>query len=373
MTYPCATCEYRAPLDDPTPGVQIPAWETKCMCPTGMCPEARKAWENQMEGQDMSPAKQRPGVLCGPDSVPEISAAALADQAVLDAEEALRAVGQIEGLDFLRHVADVATAQVFERLKHNKKYKGLPYKDADGNLCRIAQLEEFCRVFLGKSYMRCFELSKNLHLLGPDLYESAERIGFRARDYRALKALPAEDQEAVKRALAEDATKDDALSLLQDMAERHAAQQAAARKEAEDLAADLDARDRLLQTKAQQLDKTQLELERLKSLPPAQRARLALEREAAAVERLSLAEVKASAAVNEFLGVLADLLEADGCSPHTSDYAHNLARYWAEGVGNLFANYGVAVDFEGIVRPEWTRAEAARGLGVADSDDGATA
>ncbi|WP_028586688.1 hypothetical protein [Desulfocurvus vexinensis] len=371
MTYPCATCEYRAPLDDPTPGAQIPAWETKCMCPTGLCPEARKAW-----GKDMSPGK-------GPDSVPEISAAraaqlaqdqntaAAVSQAVMDVEGVLRDLGRLDATLFYATVADSMLVQIFEKMKKEKAYQKIPIRDEAGNVRHVADLKEFCEVKLGKSYQRLQELSQHMHTLGPDLYEAAERVGFRNRDYRALKALPAEDQEAVKRALAEDATKDDALSLLQDMAERHAAQQAAARKEAEDLAADLDARDRLLQTKAQQLDKTQLELERLKSLPPAQRARLALEREAAAVERLSLAEVKASAAVNEFLGELADLLEADGCSPHTSDYAHNLARYWAEGVGNHFANYGVAVDFEGIVRPEWTRAEAARGLGVAD--EGATA
>jgi hypothetical protein len=91
---------------------------------------------------------------------------------------------------------------------------------------------------------------------------------------------------------------------------------------------------------------------------------LALEREAAAVDRLSQAEVKAAATVNEFLGILADVLEAEGISIHTSEYAHNLARFWAEGVGNLFAEHGIAVDFEGIVRPQWTRDDAARGLGL---------
>lgn len=45
------------------------------------------------------------------------------------------------------------------------------------------------------------QLADNLNLLGPELYEQAEKIGFKARDYQALKALPSDEQEIVKQAL----------------------------------------------------------------------------------------------------------------------------------------------------------------------------
>lgn len=286
------------------------------------------------------------------------------DQAVMDAEEVHRALGRIEGMEFLRHVGDVAIAQVFADVRKSKRYKGLPYKDAEGNVRHVGTFEEFCDVKLGKSYKRCHELAQNLHVLGTDLYESAERIGFRTRDYRALKALPEADQDAIKKALAEDSTKAEALDLLQDMAERHAAEKAATKKELADLKADHDALDKLMADKTERLDKATVELTKLKSLPPAERARLWLEQEAAAAERLNLAEVKCTAAVNEFLAEIADVLEAEDLSAHTSQYAHDLAKYLAESIGNLFANYAIAVDFEGIVRPEWTRADAAQDLGV---------
>jgi hypothetical protein len=316
-----------------------------------------------------------------PGPIPEISAeraaalaqvqdsAAVATQAVMDAEEALRAVGQIEGLDFLRRVADVATAQVFEKLKDNKSYKNLPYKDVDGNLRHVADLEEFCSAFLSKSYRRCQELSKNLHLLGPDLYESAERIGFRARDYRALKALPAEDQAVVKQALASE-SKEEVLGILEDLAARHHAEREAAKKEAAELKADLEARAQVLEAKTKTLDRTQEELVKLKSLPPAQRAHLALEREAAAAERLNLGEVKATAAVNEWYAEVADVLEAEDVSQPTRDYAATLVRHHAERLAALCAGYGIAVDFADIVRPEWTRGDAARALGLDEEAQG---
>lgn len=286
------------------------------------------------------------------------------DHAVMDAYELAKSVGRIEGIEFTRRVGEVAIAQIFTEVRKSKRYKGLPYKDTEGVTRHVGTFEEFCQAFLGKSYNRCLELSQNLHVLGTDLYESAERIGFRSRDYRALKALPEADQDAVKTALDDGSTKEEVLDLLQDMAERHAAEKAATKKELADLKADHDALDKLMADKTERLDKATVELTKLKSLPPAERQRLFLEQEAAAAERLNLAEVKCTAAVNEFLAEIADVLEAEDLSAHTSQYAHDLAKYLAESIGNLFANYAIAVDFEGIVRPEWTRADAAQDLGV---------
>jgi hypothetical protein len=276
------------------------------------------------------------------------------DQAVMDSYDVLKAVGRIEGIEFTRRVGEVAIAQIFSEARNSKKYKGLPYKDRDGVTRRVGTFEEFCQEFLGKSYNRCLELAQNLHLLGSDLYESAERIGFRAKDYRALKALPPEEQEVVRQALASE-SKDEVLSILEDMAARNQAEREAAKRERENMSADLEARDKLVESKAKALDKAQIELEKLKSLPPAENQRLRLEREAAAAERLDKGEVKAEAAVNEWLAEVADVIEAEGVSEHTRTYAANMIRYFAERFTDYLANYGIVVDFEGIVRPEWTR------------------
>jgi hypothetical protein len=95
-----------------------------------------------------------------------------AAQLVMDYEEVLRQVGQIEAFEFTRCVGDVAIAQIFENLRTSGKYKGLPYKDKNGNTRRIGSLEELCREKLGKSYNRCIELSQNLRHLGPELFEA---------------------------------------------------------------------------------------------------------------------------------------------------------------------------------------------------------
>lgn len=291
------------------------------------------------------------------------NAGALATQAVLDAEGVHRAIGQLEALDFLRHVADIATAQIFEGIKHNKKYKGLPYRDAEGNLRHVATLEEFCEAKLGRSYRRVKELADNLHVLGPALYESAEAIGFKARDYAALKALPESEQEIVKTALAAE-SKEQVLDILQDLAARNQSERQAAKKQAEDLKADLDARDKLLADKSERLDKVSMDLEKLKSLPPNKRARLQLEQEQAAAERINAACVKAEGALAEFLAEVADVLALDGVSMTSTTHAMNAVRFLGETFADTVATHNIDLDFEGMVRPEWRRDLAAEDLGL---------
>lgn len=281
---------------------------------------------------------------------------ALATQAVLDAEDIHKAIGQLEALDFLRHVADIATAQIFERIKHGKKYKGLPYRDAEGNLRHVATLEEFCEAKLGRSYRRVKELAANLHTLGPALYESAEAIGFKARDYAALKALPESEQEIVKTALAAE-SKDQVLDILQDLAARHQSERAAAQKQAEDLKADLEARDKLLADKGERLDKVSLDLAKLKALPPNEQEVLRLEREEEATKALTLAVVEAQAAVNAFLGRLAAIKAAE-VSSYTKDHADFTASWFCQQIQLALQENGIEADMEEIILPTWMRETA---------------
>ncbi|NDV21033.1 hypothetical protein GO013_16620, partial [Pseudodesulfovibrio sp. JC047] len=153
--------------------------------------------------------------------------ASAVDQAVMDAEAAFKGLGRIEAAAFFSTVGDIVVAQTFQNIKKTKTYKNIPYIDASGNIRHVETLDEFCKVKLGKSYTRCYELSQNLHTLGPDLYESAEKIGFRAKDYRALKALPEDEQAIVKQAL-EAESKDEVLNVLTDLTERHNAERKAA-------------------------------------------------------------------------------------------------------------------------------------------------
>lgn len=191
---------------------------------------------------------------------------------MMDFEEVHRQVGQIEGLEFMRRVADVALAQVFENLRNSGKYKGLPYKDCAGNLRYVADIEEFCEAKLGKSYRRCMDLSQNLRLLGPELYEQSERLGLRNIDYKALRALPEDDQVLIKQALEDSTSRDQVIDLMQEMAVKHAQARAAQEEALAEEKAESEGKDRLLAQKTQRINELVAEKNRADALTADERA-----------------------------------------------------------------------------------------------------
>lgn len=177
--------------------------------------------------------------------------------------EAAKTIGQIEALLFSATVAEKAIVETFLKLKENKAYRSIQFRDADGNLRRVADLGEFCERFLKKSYRRVQEMASNYHLIGADLYETAEQIGFRQKDYTALKALPADDQAIIKQAIEAD-DRDQVIDLLQEMAARHASEKAALQAEATEAKDTAEARDQVVRKKEQRLNELEEENHKLK-------------------------------------------------------------------------------------------------------------
>lgn len=177
--------------------------------------------------------------------------------------EAAKTIGQIEALLFSATVAEKAIVETFLKLKENKAYRSIQFRDSDGNLRRVADLGEFCERFLKKSYRRVQEMASNYHLIGADLYETAEQIGFRQKDYTALKALPADDQAIIKQAIAAD-DRDQVIDLLQEMAARHASEKAALQAETTEAKETAEARDQVVRKKEQRLNELEEENHKLK-------------------------------------------------------------------------------------------------------------
>jgi len=192
---------------------------------------------------------------------------AAADAVIMGSFDAIKAIGHIESAIFLRQVADKLIAETAINVRESKQFKGLPYKDANGNLRHVADFSEYCEVFLGKSYRRTMELISNYHQLGPELYEQAERLGFRQRDYNALKALPAEDRQLIAQAIEEESL-DKALDLMQEMAAKHQREKEATAKQLTELSETLAAKDTVIKDKTKTLNS---QAERLALLENTQR------------------------------------------------------------------------------------------------------
>jgi hypothetical protein len=129
-------------------------------------------------------------------------------------------IGRIQAAIVASKVSDRIIAESYLSIAESKAYVGMPHPDPALRGATVANMNEFCQIFLGKSQRRCQELAANLETLGAELYEAAELAGLGQRDYNALRALPADDQAVVKAALAEGADKAETIGLINELAVR---------------------------------------------------------------------------------------------------------------------------------------------------------
>lgn len=256
----------------------------------------------------MARTPRQPEPLMPPDVNTEVVAQdlAAADQAtvgdmmVMQYEEITRQLGQIDSMEFMRRVADVAQAQIFERVRKSGAYKGYPYQDG-GILRHVASIEEFCEVKLGKSYRRCMDLSQNLRVLGPELYEQSERLGLRNVDYKALRALPADDQVLIRQAIEEAKSRDDVLDILREMAVRHAQEKEALTKEAIEAAESIQIKDGQLKAKDEKINELDAKLSKPQAAPEYDEAEALRALDHAALEAVAAVHAKLRRAATDLM------------------------------------------------------------------------
>ncbi|MDO4723438.1 MAG: hypothetical protein Q4A97_01590 [Comamonadaceae bacterium] len=212
------------------------------------------------------------------DAAPRL--AELQSQAVLMKQEqqasALMSAGGIRALSFTQTILDVAQLAEYENIKKSKAWRDMVNPETQTH---FGNLDEWCRHYLGKTYERMRQISANRNLIGQEAFEQAERIGLRQTDYNAIKALPAPEQELVRRAVEEAQSKDEVVDLIQELAARTASHKA----QAEEARAELAAKEQLLADKNQRIDALASDLakasQRLANLP-ADQAWVELQREA---------------------------------------------------------------------------------------------
>jgi hypothetical protein len=186
----------------------------------------------------------------------------IADAIISEAEEAYTTLGHIEAAHFMLTVSEKMIAESAIKLKKGKLFKNVMITDETGIRRRVSNFEEFCQFKLKKSRQRVEELIRNYNLLGPELYEQAERLGFGQRDYNALKALPADDRAIIAQAIeAEDLDK--ALDLMQQMAAKHHREKETTSKQLDELTKSVEAKDSVIKGKSEELDKKNEQLARL--------------------------------------------------------------------------------------------------------------
>lgn len=176
-------------------------------------------------------------------------------------------IGRLEAMDFIATIANSASLAIYENVKKSKAWRHLRHPEScDGR--NFASLDEFCQVKLGRSYRRLQELAANRNSLGQEAYEQAERLGLRQVDYNAIKALPAPEQELMRRAVEDSQSRDEVLDVLQELAARTSQQRQALESERDELRAEHQATEALLAKKNEQIDRLQRQQQRSQTMEP---------------------------------------------------------------------------------------------------------
>lgn len=175
-------------------------------------------------------------------------------------------IGRIQMAAFVGNVSDATLVACYEEAKKSTTWRGLPVPGGNGETFK--DFDQFCQKALGKTDRRFRQIVGNRSLLGQAAFEQAEQLGLRQVDYNAIKALPAPEQELVRRAVQETKTRDEVVSLIEELASRSAQREQASTKVIEDERKEHAATKRRLEATVKMRDRAEAEAARITTLEP---------------------------------------------------------------------------------------------------------
>lgn len=179
----------------------------------------------------------------------------------------LMRIGQIQGFNIVAKHATVSEILIFREIRNSKEYKGLAYTK-NGETLTVGTLEEFCPVFLNRSYKTMDELDKNLEKFGQEFFEQAQHLGLGYRELRKLRSLPDDELLQFKEHEAlESGDKDVIREVIDDLHAKHKKEKADLNTSLDDVKADLAATREINAEKSRIEEDLRIKLEKAKYTP----------------------------------------------------------------------------------------------------------
>lgn len=317
-------------------------------------------------GRAASPAAQAVAVVVNDQATAQEVAAADAMAATHEAmDEVLAAgidLGRLEAMDFVLTVSTSAISAIYENVKKSKAWRLLRNPQSSHGE-KFQSLDEFCQVKLGKSYKRLQAIAGNRAAIGQEAFEQAERLGLHQRDYNAIKALPAPDQELVRRAVEEAQSREEVLDLLQELVVRNSKEKEQLTAQAEEAAATLEAKDRVLQSNAQKINEQAqaLELARSEKFTPRPGSVARTKAEDVLLKEVFVQSLRINARMRAlFHSVDAALGDSGGNAPEAVQHAARASvQHLAQQFADLAQEFGIAIDLDERIEAPWTAEDEA--------------
>lgn len=270
------------------------------------------------------------------------------DSVVSQQYDVIKTIGQIQAFDTMHKFTGVGMTIFLKQVKESGAYKGLKVPDGTGTKL-INTWDQFCEL-MGVSRQKADEDIQNLNVFGQEFMESAQKMGLGYRQLRQLRALPEGDLDEV---LEDDELKKDPEALLE-VIEDMAVKRVKEKKELEDSKASLKAKDKLISTKDQALNKAQEELAKLTSLKPDDQIIFKAELEQKALKDL---HSKGLELMGHFSALLAtaqavmDLNSSGTISQASMGMANDLISGLCSHMANELLSAGIDIDFRVLTYP----------------------
>ena len=304
--------------------------------------------------------------------------AAQAVAVVLNGEEAAQEVAAVDGLAQLqasygqgRDLVNqlLGQAQAFQAagnllrtfgvsklalVKENKLYQQLSGMKAPNGSELKGTWVEFCGL-LGISDDKANEDINNLNAFGEDALEQMQRIGIGYRELRQYRKLP-EDQKQALIEVAKAGDKEGFVELAEEIIAKHAKEKEALATQVEEAQATLEAKDRVLQTRAELIGKLEEQVAgKFKPLPGSE-ARTAQEQ--ALLKELDEGTSSAFLSMHRTFKAADAALSGSGARDAIQARARQAVEFLAQQLADMCEEFGMSVDLDERINPSWLSEDA---------------
>lgn len=243
-------------------------------------------------------------------------------------------------------------------VKENKLYQQLSGMKSPNGLELKGTWVEFCQL-LGMSDEKANQDIANLHAFGEEALEQMQRIGIGYRELRQYRKLP-EDQKQALIEVAKAGDKEGFVELAEEIIAKHAKEKEALTTQVEESKATLEAKDRVLQSKADLINKLEEQTARKFKPLPGSEARTAAEQ--ALLQELDEATSSTYLAMHRTFKAADAALSDTGARDAIQARARQAIEFMAQQLADMAEEFGIAVDLEERIAPTWLNEDAIAAL-----------
>ena len=330
----------------------------------------RELTDEQMEarmpkkaGRPAMPAAQAVAVvLNGEETAPEV--AAVDGLAQLQASYGQgrdlvnQLLGQAQAFQAAGNLLQTFGVSKLALVKQNKLYQQLSGMKAPNGLELKGTWVEFCQL-LGMSDEKANQDIANLHAFGEEALEQMQRIGIGYRELRQYRKLP-EDQKQALIEVAKAGDKEGFVELAEEIIAKHAKEKEALAAQVQEAQATLEAKDRVLQSRAELIGKLEEQVAgKFKPLPGSE-ARTAQEQ--ALLKELDEGTSSAFLSMHRTFKAADAALSGSGARDAIQARARQAVEFLAQQLADMCEEFGMSVDLDERINPSWLSEDAIAAL-----------